>query len=219
MPGCAPNGQSDGVCKVPGRETCGCGAAAQACTTAGTSCLMPSCCDHQGLCVTDSERQAVCSGLMASHFRAAHPTPVPTDRTNGARLPRGQALRDADDVLAGDAQLLHDLGAGRRDAETIDADGCAVQAAVGAHVHVTVASIEMRRRQVRGRTSSRCCADWRSKRANDGRLTTRVPGPRLSAAASACWSSLPADSRIEIQRRGFLLGDVAALERAFPAGL
>lgn len=58
-----------GVCSVPGRESCGCGAFLQPCTTVGLHCLFPSCCDFLGVCVTDAEERALCAGADAVRFR------------------------------------------------------------------------------------------------------------------------------------------------------
>lgn len=57
-----------GICSVPGRETCGCGAMPQPCTSAGLDCLMPSCCDYPGLCVTPDEKDVICGGPDALRF-------------------------------------------------------------------------------------------------------------------------------------------------------
>ena len=61
-------GSVPGVCSVPGRDTCGCGAVLAPCTTAGTTCLMPACCDYEGICVTPSERAAICARPEGAHF-------------------------------------------------------------------------------------------------------------------------------------------------------
>jgi hypothetical protein len=68
---------------VAGRETCGCGGVDQPCTTPGLDCLYPSCCDYQGLCLTPTERQAVCSGPMAAKFNCAREVSHP-DAGTGA---------------------------------------------------------------------------------------------------------------------------------------
>ncbi len=60
-----------GLCRIAGREMCGCGAADQPCTTPGFECLYPSCCDYEGLCLTPDERQTVCSGPLAAKFDCA----------------------------------------------------------------------------------------------------------------------------------------------------
>lgn len=57
-----------GVCSVPGREPCGCGAFDQPCTTPGLECLYPSCCDFAGICVTPEEKTAICMGPDAIRF-------------------------------------------------------------------------------------------------------------------------------------------------------
>jgi hypothetical protein len=68
--GC-PRAATGGLCRVAGRETCGCGGVDQPCTTPGLTCLYPSCCDFMGLCLTPAERQAVCSGPLAAQFDCA----------------------------------------------------------------------------------------------------------------------------------------------------
>lgn len=60
---------SGGICSVPGRESCGCGAFLQPCTTAGLHCLFSSCCDFLGVCVTDAEEQTLCTGADSLRFR------------------------------------------------------------------------------------------------------------------------------------------------------
>jgi hypothetical protein len=60
-----------GLCSAPGRETCGCGVVLSPCTTPGLACLLPSCCDFEGLCVTPSERAVICSGPDAIRFDCA----------------------------------------------------------------------------------------------------------------------------------------------------
>jgi hypothetical protein len=62
-----------GLCSVPGRESCGCGVVLSPCTTAGMGCLMPACCDFEGLCVTPAERVAICSGPDALRFNCGLP--------------------------------------------------------------------------------------------------------------------------------------------------
>lgn len=57
-----------GLCSVPGREPCGCGADDQPCTTPGFLCLYPSCCDFLGVCVTPDEKTAICQGPDAVRF-------------------------------------------------------------------------------------------------------------------------------------------------------
>jgi hypothetical protein len=57
-----------GICSVPGREPCGCGAFDQPCTTPGLHCLYPSCCDFPGICVTPDEETAICKGSDAVRF-------------------------------------------------------------------------------------------------------------------------------------------------------
>ena len=61
-------GAVGGICSVPGRDTCGCGAVLDTCQTPGTVCLMPACCDYEGLCVTPTERAAICARPEAVHF-------------------------------------------------------------------------------------------------------------------------------------------------------
>jgi hypothetical protein len=61
-------GPPGGICSVPGRESCGCGVVDQPCTSPGFKCLYPSCCDYEGLCVTEEERAAICSGPDAPRF-------------------------------------------------------------------------------------------------------------------------------------------------------
>jgi len=64
-----PSGTSaGGICSMGGRDKCGCGALADACETPGTSCLMPACCDYQGLCVTPAERATICARPEGVHF-------------------------------------------------------------------------------------------------------------------------------------------------------
>jgi len=57
-----------GICSVPGREACGCGVADMPCTSPGFKCLYPSCCDFEGLCVTQAERADICAGPDAPRF-------------------------------------------------------------------------------------------------------------------------------------------------------
>jgi hypothetical protein len=57
-----------GVCRVPGRESCGCSVNPNPCTTPGFDCLLPACCDFEGLCVTPAERAAVCAGPDRARF-------------------------------------------------------------------------------------------------------------------------------------------------------
>jgi hypothetical protein len=61
-------GPPGGICSVPGRESCGCGVVDQPCTSPGFKCLYPSCCDYEGLCVTQEERAAICAGADAPRF-------------------------------------------------------------------------------------------------------------------------------------------------------
>jgi hypothetical protein len=61
-------GAVGGICSVPGRDTCGCGVALDTCQTPGTVCLMPACCDYEGICVTPAERAAICARPEAAHF-------------------------------------------------------------------------------------------------------------------------------------------------------
>jgi hypothetical protein len=61
-------GAAGGICSVPGRDTCGCGAVLDPCTTPGTVCLMPACCDYEGICVTPAERAAICARPEGAHF-------------------------------------------------------------------------------------------------------------------------------------------------------
>jgi len=61
-------GSVGGVCSVPGRDTCGCGAVLDTCATAGTTCLMPACCDYPGVCVTPAERAEICARPESIHF-------------------------------------------------------------------------------------------------------------------------------------------------------
>jgi hypothetical protein len=60
-----------GVCSVAGRESCGCGLVPVPCTTPGTECLMPACCDYSGICVTPEERAAICNGPDGVRFDCA----------------------------------------------------------------------------------------------------------------------------------------------------
>ena len=69
--GCPSQGPAGGVCSVPGRESCGCGVVLQPCTTPGLNCLMPSCCDYEGLCVTPEEQATICAGPDAVRFQCA----------------------------------------------------------------------------------------------------------------------------------------------------
>ena len=64
-PGAGPRG---GLCRVPGREQCGCGIVPSPCTTPGLDCLMPACCDDEGLCVTPQEKATICAGPDAFRF-------------------------------------------------------------------------------------------------------------------------------------------------------
>lgn len=57
-----------GVCSIGGRDTCGCGAVDDPCTTAGTTCLKPACCDYHGVCVTAAERADICARPEGAHF-------------------------------------------------------------------------------------------------------------------------------------------------------
>ena len=57
-----------GICSVPGRDTCGCGAVSDPCDTPGTVCLMPACCDYPGICVTPAERASICARPEGAHF-------------------------------------------------------------------------------------------------------------------------------------------------------
>ena len=61
-------GSAPGICSVPGRDTCGCGAVLDPCTTPGTACLMPACCDYEGICVTPAERASICARPEGAHF-------------------------------------------------------------------------------------------------------------------------------------------------------
>lgn len=61
-------GQVGGICSVSGRDTCGCGAALDTCQTPGMVCLMPACCDYEGICVTPTERAAICARPEGAHF-------------------------------------------------------------------------------------------------------------------------------------------------------
>jgi hypothetical protein len=72
--GCPNTGSLAGVCSVPGRDTCGCGAVVDLCDTPGTVCLMPACCDYQGICVTPAERAAICARVESGHFDCAGAT-------------------------------------------------------------------------------------------------------------------------------------------------
>jgi hypothetical protein len=59
---------SGGICTGAARESCGCGVNPTPCTTPGLECLLPSCCDYEGLCVTPEERAAICKGPDAVRF-------------------------------------------------------------------------------------------------------------------------------------------------------
>jgi hypothetical protein len=73
--GCPNAGSLAGVCSVPGRDTCGCGAVLDPCDTPGTVCLMPACCDYRGICVTPAERAAICARHESGHFDCAAASP------------------------------------------------------------------------------------------------------------------------------------------------
>ena len=60
-----------GLCSAPGRESCGCGIIPSPCTTPGLDCLLPACCDNQGLCVTPQEKATICAGPDAFRFACA----------------------------------------------------------------------------------------------------------------------------------------------------
>ena len=77
-------GSVGGICSVPGRDTCGCGVALDPCTTPGTACLMPACCDYEGICVTPAERAAICARPEGAHFdcTAVDAGVSPTDATS-----------------------------------------------------------------------------------------------------------------------------------------
>jgi hypothetical protein len=64
-PGAGPRG---GLCRVPEREQCGCGIVPYPCTTPGLDCLMPACCDDEGLCVRPQEKAMICAGPDAFRF-------------------------------------------------------------------------------------------------------------------------------------------------------
>lgn len=66
--GCPTSGPERGVCSVPGRDMCGCGAVLDPCETPGTVCLMPACCDYKGVCVTPAERADICSRPEGARF-------------------------------------------------------------------------------------------------------------------------------------------------------
>jgi hypothetical protein len=72
-------GSVGGICSVPGRDTCGCGAVLKTCQTAGTSCLMPACCDYDGICVTPAERAAICARPEGAHFDCTSDAGAATD--------------------------------------------------------------------------------------------------------------------------------------------
>lgn len=69
--GCPNAGSQVGICSVPGRDTCGCGGVLDLCDTPGTVCLMPACCDYQGICVTPAERAAICERVEGARFDCA----------------------------------------------------------------------------------------------------------------------------------------------------
>ena len=54
-----PASTGAGLCTDPAKDTCGCGAEWDDCTTPGTYCLSAGC-DYPGLCVTPEEGAAVC---------------------------------------------------------------------------------------------------------------------------------------------------------------
>ena len=62
------NGGPGGVCSVPGRDGCGCGAVFDPCDDSGLQCLMPACCEAEGVCVTPEERADICAGPAAYRF-------------------------------------------------------------------------------------------------------------------------------------------------------
>jgi hypothetical protein len=68
-----------GVCTVPGRDSCGCGVVADPCETPGTFCLMPACCDFEGICVTAEERAAICARPEGAHFDCTTTDAAPCD--------------------------------------------------------------------------------------------------------------------------------------------
>jgi hypothetical protein len=57
-----------GICTGVGRESCGCAANPAPCTTPGLECLLPACCEAEGVCVTPEERTAICAGPDAVRF-------------------------------------------------------------------------------------------------------------------------------------------------------
>jgi len=75
--GCPNAGSQTGVCSVPGRDTCGCGGVLDPCDTPGMVCLMPACCDYQGICVTPAERAAICARVEGARFDCAAADPSP----------------------------------------------------------------------------------------------------------------------------------------------
>ena len=87
-----------------------------------------------------------------------------------------------------------------------------------AHVEVTVASIETRWRQDSGSTSSRYASGCRSNRPKHGMLTTRVAGAELLGRRHRVLELAAGGQEDEVERRGLLLGDVAALEARLRAG-
>ena len=68
VPQDAAGGATGGICSVPGRDSCGCGIIADPCGSPGTLCLMPACCDYSGVCVTPTERAAICARPEGVHF-------------------------------------------------------------------------------------------------------------------------------------------------------
>lgn len=92
---CPGDGSAVGFCTIPDRDSCGCGGVFDPCDTAGTTCLMPSCCDYWGLCVTPDEGDSICDGLFAEHFDCSGWV------AGGGALPEG-ACRDHGDCSGPD---------------------------------------------------------------------------------------------------------------------
>jgi hypothetical protein len=67
--GCAIAGKPvGGLCTVPGRPRCACGIVASPCESPDLDCLLPACCDLEGLCVTAAEKAKICAGPDAFRF-------------------------------------------------------------------------------------------------------------------------------------------------------
>jgi hypothetical protein len=124
-----PNGGPGGVCAVPGRDGCGCGVVFDACEDPGLQCLMPSCCDWQGVCVTPEERAKVCAGAAAPRFDCAG-TQQMTSRL-ACNLFTGverYAIWEKDEILNLCFEIVVALGGGSTTGIAVN-DGWAVESA------------------------------------------------------------------------------------------